>query len=341
MVYLCGDNDLEGHISEDLGELQSSDTEDVDVLVLCDYNETNDGETYLYHIHGNGQTDELTEAWVETEMNMGDEENLTEFIDFSLTNYPSSRTCLIFWDHGSAWSGVCTDDHVDEPDSTDKVRLREMRNALDANLLPGETIDIIGFMACSMASVEVCYELSDYAEYVVASEKTGWAWDGHGIIWDMEEIINYMDDHDSPSSVAEKIVESGMDLTVDMERRSHTWSAMDLDRLPSLRSYLDTFSDELMMWFPEYYVEISQARLLTEEYKIGERVDLYHFAQRIEADTTLPTSLRNAAQDVMDAVGDAVIEFGRFTGSMLSRGSYYCQAAGDDKDEGPALRPRS
>lgn len=336
MIYLCGDNDLEEHVDEDLGEIQNSNTNDVDVLVLCDYNETHDGETILYHISGNGQTEVLNEDWVESEMNMGDGENLTEFLDFSLTNYPSTRNCLIFWDHGSSFSGVCTDHHIDQPDETDKIRIREMTEALDATLDTGQTMDIIAFMACSMATTEVCYELSDYAEYVVASEKTAWLWDGYGFIWDLKEIINYMDDHDSPSDVAEKMVENGMDITLDMERRSHTWSAMDTDRLPSLMLDLDTLSGELMRWFPEYYVEICSARLLTEEYKVGQRVDLHHFAQRIEADTSLPQSLRNAAQDVMDAVELAVIEEGHFTGSQLTHGSYYCQSAGDEKDEGPA-----
>ncbi len=322
MVYLCGDNDLEDYAIDDLDEIMDSEAGDVDVLVLMDYNETEDGDTKLYHIL-NGTTTELSESWVGSEMNMGDEANLTAFVDWALTDYPSSNTMLVFWDHGGSWYGCCWDDHTEVPDTGDNLEIREICNSLDSALDPGETIDIIGFTACLMASTEVAYELSEYGEYLVGAEPVGWMFDGDGYNWDFDHVIEYMNTTSSAYSVASEIVDNALDLKSDMEYASHSWSATDLDDMPSLVSDIDAFSSYLISTFPDHYVAIAEARMDSEEYISGETIDLYHFAENIQGNASLPSSLRNAAQDVMTSVQVAVIAEEHWTGTDITKGSTY------------------
>ena len=100
-------------------------------------------------------------------------ETLASFIQYGKDNYPANRMCLIFWDHGGgSISGFGYDEKVGHQQS---MTLAGINNALKkANV----KFDFIGFDACLMATVENGLMLSQYADYMIASEETepgvGW-----------------------------------------------------------------------------------------------------------------------------------------------------------------------
>ena len=75
------------------------------------------------------------------------------------------------------WKAVCWDGDSWDSDS-DALTLNELSSALSA-MWP--YIDLIGFDACLMGMLEVAYEVKDYADVMVASEKiedwAGWPYD--------------------------------------------------------------------------------------------------------------------------------------------------------------------
>lgn len=315
MVYLNGDNDLKGYAKDDLDEMTNTNTED-NLLILHDDNTTLQQDTELFH-YRNGQKTDMSPAWLDAEENMGAQSTLEDFVDWCMDNYPSENTMLIIWDHGGAWKGVSWDDNS----ADDNLRLPEIREALN-NSLGGEKLDIIYFGACSMSTVEVSYELQDHVDYLVGAEKTGWVYGTVGLCLNFRVLFEHMEGNYDPEDVCEFIVDESMDIQPYMEKHSHIWSAIDVNRIDNIVTDLDTFSEELDSAFPEHYMAIINAREQTEEYKNGKRISLWHFAENIQGEASLPGSLHTAAGNLMVEIDAAVIANGSWTGTQApSRGS--------------------
>ncbi|MCD6488404.1 MAG: hypothetical protein J7K21_04185 [Desulfurococcales archaeon] len=104
------------------------------------------------------------------EVNTGDPDTLKSFIEFVVGNYPAEHYMLIIWDHGGGPGGAAWDYSSDD----DYLTLKEIREAVEE---AGVHLDIIGFDACLMATIDAAYEFRNVADYLVASEETE---PGHG-----------------------------------------------------------------------------------------------------------------------------------------------------------------
>ncbi len=107
---------------------------------------------------------------------MGEPEALTEFLEYGYENYPAETYNLIFWDHGNGpLEGYGKDILYDN----DAMELTELRQALeDSPFGTKQKFSFIGFDACLMSSVELACMLSEYSEYLIASQEVepsyGW-----------------------------------------------------------------------------------------------------------------------------------------------------------------------
>lgn len=179
MIYMVG-SDLESkHMaaSNDITEILDSglDPSKVNLLIHtggstmwyydipCDTNATylltgdTDGTPTLEQVD---RTDELK--------NMADPETLSAFLNYGYTNYSAERYGLICWDHGNGpILGFGKDSLFDD----DKMDLAQMQKAMASSPFNAENkLDFIGFDACLMSSLEVASTLSDYADYMIASQ---------------------------------------------------------------------------------------------------------------------------------------------------------------------------
>lgn len=110
--------------------------------------------------------------------NMGNPQTLVDFLTYCEEEHPADHTMVVFWNHGGASFGY----GYDSVYLNDFLSLEELRWAfeqvytLDENNPP---VDIIGFDACLMASMEVAEALNGAANYLVASEEVepGYGWD--------------------------------------------------------------------------------------------------------------------------------------------------------------------
>jgi len=185
MVYLDGDNDLESAAIDDFEEMADvGSTDNVAIVVLFDRAEGYDDsygnwtDARIFYVYSGEQpyADNANESW--GEVDMGDEETLYEFLNYSITHYPAQHYALILWDHGIGFFGACQD----EASLGDTLNLDEIRNALSKLYNDtGIVVDIVGFDACLMGMFEVAYALSGYARYVVFSQEyvpeDGWPYD--------------------------------------------------------------------------------------------------------------------------------------------------------------------
>ena len=204
MVYLDADCNLEEVGIEDINEMEMvGSTEDINIIVQIDrhpdYDDSNGDwtEGRRYKITQDLDVGIIGSTMVESlgEVNMGDPATLSEFIDWTQINYPAEKYALILWDHGSGpmsgiqIGGVCWDD----TDGYDYLSIPEIYSALNTR-----DIDLLGFDACLLGSMEVFYELKDVADVIIGSEDVE---PGQG--YPYNEILNWL--VGNPSASAEQL----------------------------------------------------------------------------------------------------------------------------------------
>ncbi len=317
MVYMDGDNNLEQYAVDDLNEMEAvGSTEKVNIVVQFDrhagYDNTNGDwtNTKRYYVTKdiNGYDSVITSSEITNmgEVNMGDPNELTSFVNWAKTNYPADHYLLVLWDHGSGWKGipqplrgVCTD----ETDS-DELSIKEVAAALKSVTCSGDCpLDIVGFDACFMGMVEVDYEILPFAHYRVGSEEYE---PGDG--WDYVKFLAFLVANPSalPGVVSAKIVETYMNFYG--STGFETQSAVHLNPTSTVVDALDVFALHLAGAF-QYQTEIQQARSLVESFSDPDYIDLYHFAQLIRS--LVPhRGIQKDALILMGAINQAVIKEG-------------------------------
>ena len=179
MIYMVGSN-LEsrlGNATKDLEEIDGAELsfEDFNVIaytggsarwvgdVPCDRN-------CVLDLSREG--DERIVAQTQGNANMGLPETLSAFLNYCGENYPAEHNMLILWDHGG---GPLWGYGVDELYDSDSLLLGEMRTAMEQSVFhggeDGKKLDLVGFDACLMGSLECMTIWRDYADYYVGSEE--------------------------------------------------------------------------------------------------------------------------------------------------------------------------
>ena len=171
-LYLCG-SDLEsryGLAGANLEELvEATVADDVNIVV-----ETGGSKAwYSYDIdpdklqryevrdHNLVLVDEQDSA------SMGSADTLSDFLAWGSQNYPAERNMLVLWGHGGpSAEQIC----FDEKYNRDALDRKQLAAALEGANLPFK-FELVVFDACYMAAVENAALLSDYADYLIASQE--------------------------------------------------------------------------------------------------------------------------------------------------------------------------
>jgi hypothetical protein len=169
LVYMAADNDLSELVETDLEELKTGGSSDeVNVLILID---TLDDSAYLKTIVGHDLVTLLDDIG---EVNMGDEETLAWFVDYSVLNYPAEHMLLFFWDHGAGLDGVAWDQTMEDGGPGDDEWGGDWLSHHEAiRALKGHHVDIFATDECSVGQMETVYEYCVKgldADYMIASE---------------------------------------------------------------------------------------------------------------------------------------------------------------------------
>jgi hypothetical protein len=279
MVYLDADNNLEEDGLNDLNEMEKADLADteIDIIVLfdrCDGHTMEDGDwkgTRLYQVMHDEDEDKinslrlqdliylnLTDSGDNEELDMGDPETVTAFVNFCKSNYPAEYYALFFWNHGGGWRNKAGDgpevpvDKLqmpeengfnrsvcwDDTDGSNCLHMSEVRSSLEAIDVPG--IDLVGFDACLMGMVEVAYELSGVADYMVASQASeplcGWPYE-----YFLNAFIPFA--NSSPGVMGRFIVDSYIDFT---QEEDLTLSVVNIKNINNLINRINTFTSNIV-----------------------------------------------------------------------------------------------
>lgn len=330
MVYMDGDNNLEGAAVDDFLEMAQVDSSpEINIIVQMDrrpgyntgYGDWTDTRRFRI-VNGAEPSDPPLQNLGEA--NMGDPNVLRDFVEWGVTNYPAEHYALVIWNHGDGWRlmkeklteqgtlkmsrgesdtpvarAIASDDTDD-----DILFMREVQDALTAARDRNNTmvkLDLVGFDACLMGMIEVGYAIRDNALFMVGSEETepwdGWPYDD--ILWDLHNNPHY-----SPQDLAGVIVnkyhgsytgESGI-----------TQSAVDIASLKNLVSKINQFT---AVANTEWNV-LQTARSNSIEYHPGLYsfwgVDLWDFADEVYTNIS-STAIKAAAQDIKTAIDQMVV----------------------------------
>ncbi len=189
LIYMAADNDLECYAIQNLKEMEHSDFENMNVLVLLDraqdYDETNDAwtDTRLFElVHDQTDSNFIVSkrldcpilgisSTAQTELDMGNFNILRNFITFAKNEYEAEKYCLIIWGHGTGWRYSALPEY---PDSSRAVAIDDksgsyMSVSQMGRALKNQGLCVIGFDTCFAGVFENVYEIKNHAAYTVAS----------------------------------------------------------------------------------------------------------------------------------------------------------------------------
>lgn len=221
---------------------------------------------------------------------------LSEFIKWGAASFPADRYDLIFWDHGGGSTGGYG---YDEKFSTaGAMSLAGINQALKDG---GVTFDFVGFDTCLMATVENALVVSNYADYLVASEETE-----PGVGWYYTDWLTALGKNTSMETleIGKNIIDSftaACNQTCPGQKT--TLSLIDLAELSETvpTELADFAKDTSKMISNDNYQQVSNARSSTREFAASSRidqVDLVDFANRVgtveakELATTLKSAIK-------------------------------------------------
>lgn len=177
-VYMAGDNALSGAAELDLDEIRRAAASPyLTVLVQQDVA----GRTARRYRVSGGVTEQVADLG---ELDTSAPETLTDFVAWATSAERSERTVLILWSDAKGWdlldgpsalgagggpvSGRSMFPDFDNGTQAPFLQNHRIRQAIEA---AGVHLDLLGFDACLMASLEALYEFRGLADYLVASEE--------------------------------------------------------------------------------------------------------------------------------------------------------------------------
>ena len=285
MVYMCG-ADLEsqnGMATSDLKEMVNANLSDsINLLVYTGgarkwkNNVVSANANQIYKIE-NGSLTRLVEN--DGNASMTSPSTLASFIKYGNAHYPANRMVLILWDHGGgSVSGYGYDERYGKGQT---MTLAGINEALKS---AGVKFDFIGFDTCLMATVENGLMLSQYADYMIASEETE-----PGTGWYYTNWLNKLSANSSMNTVqiGKTIVDDFVEVSNRQARgQATTLSVVDLAELSAtVPTELKDFSVETNELIQnKQYKKVSSARSKTREFAQSskiDQIDLIHFAKNL------------------------------------------------------------
>lgn len=180
LAYIAADNSLSSFSTKDLNEMiegmETVDTKNNTMLVYIDrYKYSREAlEPRLIRICRN--TDNAivldTLQTYDAHRNSTGVEEMKEVCSYAFSHFPADGYGLILWSHGDGWipfnspTSRWIGQDTDAATKDKRMDIDELRKVLDG--IPYH-LDFLFFDACYMQSIEVAYELREYADYFIGS----------------------------------------------------------------------------------------------------------------------------------------------------------------------------
>ncbi|TYR37431.1 clostripain [Sphingobacterium phlebotomi] len=166
LVYISANNDLRSEAIKSINLLQKGFTKEVGGKLLI-YAKMSPNVSYMLAIKPNiGGNLTLDTLKIYNNTNSADPHFLKQVIHESRQLAPAKSYSLVLWSHASSWQppqNLSVTTKSFGVDSGVEMDIKDLSSALP------EDFDFLMFDACSMASIEVCFQLKSKARYILAS----------------------------------------------------------------------------------------------------------------------------------------------------------------------------
>ena len=331
MMYIS-DSDLEYFAITDIVEMESiGSDEDVNVVVQFDrwdgydapdMDDESNGDwesAKRFYItrdcNGTLKDHEIHSPAVEDlgEINTGDPDELVSFVEWAMTNYPAENYALDIWDHGGGVAGVayeqsCPDYCYSFGNEPDKLTLPEIDWALNEITNNGQDkLDIVGFDACLMSTIEVVEVVYPYADIMIASEILE-----PGTGWDYTFLELLIDDPETTASelgaeIVNSFVAQGGSGTLLNPSSSYALSMLDMSKA---QAAIDSFKNlNLLVGSTTITSDLDEVRsqaIHVEQGDSSSAVDLIQLLNNLALFTDDP-DVQAAAAEASSAVSDMIM----------------------------------
>lgn len=213
-----------------------------------------------------------------TKQNMGKPATLTNFLTWGMKAYPADRYAVVFWDHGG---GSVAGFGSDELFNNDSLTLDELETALkNTKKQTNKKIELVGFDACLMSTIETANLLTPYGNYLVASQELE---PGHG--WNYKELLSAI--NKTPKITGDKLGKAIADGFMQQAKAEGTddqitLAVTNLNKIPNVVTALNNFSKQVTTTLatPAQLVQFGQARAKSREFSSTGMVDLADLATK-------------------------------------------------------------
>ena len=330
MVYMAADNNLEPFGIKDFLEMSSVGSNS-DVNIVVQFNRT-PGYSALYDnwtdtrqgLIQAGDVPNSTWGTSIGEANMGDPNNLKNFVNWGVANYPADKYALVIWDHGDGWRGAtATRGVAHDYQSGDYLENREVGAALAG--VP-QNMDLIGYDACLMAMLEVTHQVKDEGSVFVGSEQLE---PGDGSPYD--PILSQLKANPTwtPAQLGSAIV-TNYGASYGGEE---TQSAIDLSKVNGLSAAMSQLATAIVTGATaEDIGKLQVHRNNSPYFNDSNYRDLGKFLANVAGDSTISSSIRTTAQTALDAYSGAIIKNHSSASNGGTGVSIYFQSRGKAPD---------
>lgn len=182
-VYIVNDSEGQLPYGQDIDEMiAASQRSGVDFTVYLDSSDTAGPalSTDLVANTNDAIVIEITDGVLAVTQNLGEldsghPDTLAWFLAQGLLAHPAEQTALVVWDHGAGWNGVGYDEDVTATGSRGGTSLDsdDLALAIGNGLAAAQrdTLDLLVYDACLMASFDTLGSAQGHADYVIASEE--------------------------------------------------------------------------------------------------------------------------------------------------------------------------
>ncbi len=324
MIYLYEDGTgLDG--LKDFNELEVAGSVSGAVNYIVLYDSDDDTKDGIYYVEKDpdGMNNTLVSQIVNTSFNAGLDMNkwqtLRDFMLWTKENYPAKHYGVTVWDHGS---GIFkrSSQGAAMRNAVGNMKLWDLPKALQPFVdVDGQKLDIFGFDVCLLGQLETAFELRNYTDYIVFSEKTepGDGWDYINTFSPLSAdpsmaIGDFITNHVNGYAASYNVGGSQNSYSSPITSTQSGVSIQNItnDLIPALNAFADTLSSHM------YQIKADVVTCINNSWESGdgadyaEQKDLGGFLSLIEANAGMPQTVKDAAIAAHAAYDQAVIRNG-------------------------------
>lgn len=302
LMYVVGTDIVEDAI-RDIGEMQAAgNTDNINIVGLLGGADLDGWREPTASLFEDGE--EYAVDFEAKDPFMVSVDNLTDFIDWGIENYPAKKYMIMFYNHGMAIRGWGWENVID-----DQFNIIDLKTGIENTnfIQSGNKFELMGFDACLMGCIEAQSSFQDLAHYYIASEETEpWhAWNWTPVITAMNNQSNLTGDQ-----LGRIIIDEYIQHSVDNNSHAVTLSLIELakvaDLVQSLEDLVLSLNDEL------YLSNFIRARGKSEEYSKSlsnpeQSEDMVDIGDLVAHLLELEPTLENEIKDVMQNLDETVI----------------------------------